>query len=130
MLRFSQTVRSPSLVMAWGITPMERRAVLGFLRTSAPSMMAVPEVMSSKVVIIRIRVDLPAPLGLSRPKISPSSTAKETPSTAVKFPKRFTMSMTWIAWFGISGLLLWLWEQGLQPSFREQDSSYYYPLAT
>src|SRR6185437_3574764 len=85
MLRFSHTVRSPSLVMAWGITPMERRAVSGALRTSAPSMMAVPEVISSRVVIIRISVDLPAPLGPSRPKISPSSTAKETPSAAFHF---------------------------------------------
>src|SRR5437660_591368 len=98
MLRFSQTVRSPSLVMACGITPMLRRALLGSWRTSKPSISPVPSVISSRVVIMRMSVDLPAPLGPSNPKISPSATSKETPSTAVKFPKRFTMFLTEMAW--------------------------------
>ena len=37
---------------------------------------------------MRIVVDLPAPLAPRKPKISPSSTSRETPSTAVKAPKR------------------------------------------
>src|SRR5581483_5288004 len=43
------------------------------------------------VVSMRMSVDLPAPFGPSRPKISPSSTAKLMPSTAVKSPKRFVI---------------------------------------
>src|SRR5215475_9726544 len=42
-------------------------------------------------------VDLPAPFGPSRPKISPRRTAKLTWSTAVKLPKRRTRSVTVIA---------------------------------
>ena len=42
------------------------------------------------VVIIRIKVDLPAPFGPSSPKISPfPSPLNETSSTAVKSPYRF-----------------------------------------
>src|SRR4051812_12342472 len=46
---------------------------------------------------MRISVDLPAPLGPSRPKISPSSTAKLIPLTAVKSPNFLTMFWTSIA---------------------------------
>ena len=51
-------------------------------------MTTVPLVGGSSVVIIRISVDLPAPFGPSRPKISPSSTAKLMPLTAVKVAER------------------------------------------
>ena len=37
---------------------------------------------------MRIVVDLPAPFAPRKPKISPSPTASETRSTAVKAPKR------------------------------------------
>ena len=46
---------------------------------------------------MRMSVDLPAPLGPSSPKISPSRTSKEIPSTAVKSPKRFVSSRTSMA---------------------------------
>ena len=49
------------------------------------------------MVIIRISVDFPAPLGPSNPKISPSFTLKETSSTAVKSPYFLTMCSTSIA---------------------------------
>src|SRR5579872_5811272 len=48
-------------------------------------------------VIMRIRVDFPAPFGPSSPKISPSFTLNETSSTAVKSPYFFTMCSTSIA---------------------------------
>src|SRR5947209_14286284 len=77
-------------------------------------MSAVPAVISSRVVIMRMSVDLPAPFGPSNPKISPSATSKETPSTAVKFPKRFTMFLTEIAaTSAISPFHLGRWNQHL-----------------
>src|SRR6185503_15994786 len=60
-------------------------------------MTAVPDVGGNSVTIMRMRVDFPAPLGPSSPKISPGATAKEMPSTAVKSPKRLTMLRTSIA---------------------------------
>jgi len=48
--------------------------------------MARPLVMGTSVVIMRMRVLLPAPLGPSRPKISPSATEKLTLLTASKAP--------------------------------------------
>ena len=60
-------------------------------------MWAVPPVIGMRVVIIRIRVDFPAPLGPSSPKISPSPTLNEMSSTAVKSPYFLTMCDTAIA---------------------------------
>ena len=57
-------------------------------------MTAVPDVGGSSVTIMRISVDLPAPFGPSRPKISPGATENEMPSTAVKSPNRLTMFRT------------------------------------
>src|SRR5208283_3997016 len=54
--------------------------------TSKPLMRACPAVRGNSVVIIRMSVDLPAPFGPRRPKISPCCTLKETSSTAVKSP--------------------------------------------
>ena len=64
---------------------------------SKPLTSAVPAVGGSSVASIRISVDLPAPLGPSRPKISPSSTAKLMPLTAVKSPNFLTMFWTSMA---------------------------------
>ena len=86
MMRFSSTLSSRSLVIACGITPITRRTSSGCVTMSWPPMSAVPPVGSSSVVIMRMRVDLPAPFGPSRPNTSPSSTPKVTPLTAVKSP--------------------------------------------
>ena len=94
---FSSTVRSISLVSACGITPIVRRASSGSVRTSYPEILATPEVMGMRVVIIRINVDLPAPFGPSRPNISPSFTKNETSSTAVNSPNFLTMWSTSMA---------------------------------
>src|SRR5712691_10506590 len=97
MFRFSSTVRSRSLVSACGITPMARRTASGSFCTSCPATRAVPAVIGISVVIIRMRVDLPAPFGPSSPKISPSFTSKETSLTAVKSPYFLTMRSTSMA---------------------------------
>src|ERR1700675_2014631 len=60
--------------------------------TSNPLTDALPEVGSSNPHRMRMVVDLPAPLGPRKPKISPRWTARLTWSTAVNVPKRLTKS--------------------------------------
>src|SRR5213079_383620 len=86
-----------------GMTPIDWRTPSDSLITSNPLISAVPAVGCSSVTSMRISVDLPAPLGPSRPKISPSSTAKLMPSTAVKSPNFLRMLRTSIAFIGSSG---------------------------
>src|SRR5512142_1037116 len=97
MTRFSRTLSSRSLVIAWGMTPMHRRTPSASAATSNPPTAARPPVGGTSVVSMRMSVDLPAPLGPSSPNVSPSATSKEIPSTAVKSPKRFTSPCTSIA---------------------------------
>src|SRR5262245_13020333 len=52
--------------------------------------MALPDVGGRSPHRIRMVVDLPAPFGPRKPKISPRDTSSETLSTAVKSPKRLT----------------------------------------
>ncbi len=61
---------------------MHWRTALASRTTSNPLMRAVPSVGGTSVVNMRMRVDLPAPLGPSKPKISPFSTLKFKWSTA------------------------------------------------
>ena len=91
MRMFSSTLSSRSLVIACGITPIARRTPSAWRTTSNPPTLAVPEEGGIRVVNMRMRVDLPAPFGPSNPKISPRSTVKLIPSTAVKSPKRFVI---------------------------------------
>ena len=67
---------------------MRRRAASGSRATSTPATRAVPEVIESSVVSMRIVVDLPAPFGPRKPKISPASTRRSTPRTASTTPAR------------------------------------------
>src|ERR1700733_15002385 len=85
---FSAQVRSGSLVIFCGITPMLLRTALGSRITSYPATVAVPLVGGTNVVSMRISVLLPAPFGPSKPKISPLCTVKLTLSTASSAPKR------------------------------------------
>src|ERR1700730_8188591 len=96
-MRFSSTLSSRSVVIAWGMTPIERRTSSCCLTTSKPLTRALPEVGSSSVVSMRMSVDLPAPFGPRRPNTSPSSTSKVIPLTAVKPPNFLTMFWTSIA---------------------------------
>ena len=58
----------------------------GSRATSKPSTVTRPPVGFTRVVIAPIVVVLPAPLGPSSPKISPSRTAKSIPVTASGAP--------------------------------------------
>src|SRR5215470_17460955 len=76
---------------------MLRRISSGWVLTSNPPTVAVPEVGARSPQRMRIAVDLPAPLGPRKPKISPGRTSSETLLTATKSPKRFTSLSRWTA---------------------------------
>ena len=63
---FSRAVSSGSDVNACGITPSTWRTPSASFTMSCPPMRAVPEVGGVSVVIMRIRVVLPAPFGPSK----------------------------------------------------------------
>src|SRR5579863_4538162 len=115
MSRFSSALKSRSLVMACGITPIDSRTSSGDWTTSLPLMRAVPSVGSMSVVSMRIRVDLPAPFGPSRPKISPCSTLKLIWSTAVNLPKRLV-----ICWTSMSAMRILLRRRDRHRDVRRQ----------
>jgi len=68
---------------------MRRRTSRDSRNTSRPATRALPEVAGRKPDSIRIVVLLPAPLGPSRPTISPRPTWNDTFSTAVRPANRF-----------------------------------------
>ena len=84
--RFSHTVSARSRVFVWGTTPISCLAIAGWRTTSTPPTNASPDVGITRVVSMLAVVVLPAPLGPSRPKISPSQTVRLSPSTAVTPP--------------------------------------------
>src|ERR1035441_7492166 len=89
MLRFFTALRSRSVVMACGITPMLLRTSFAWRTTSKPLIRAVPVVGGTSVVSMRMSVDLPAPLGPSSPNTSPWPMLKLKASTAQNSPNRF-----------------------------------------
>src|SRR5579875_194856 len=73
---------------------MRRFTSMGCSITSKPQTRAVPPVGARKPAIIRMVVDLPAPLGPRKPSTSPRPTAKLTSSTATIGPKCFERDWT------------------------------------
>jgi hypothetical protein len=65
---------------------MLRRTVSRCRTTSYPATRAPPEVGFARVHRILIVVDLPAPLGPRKPKVSPGWTSKLMPRTASTCP--------------------------------------------
>src|SRR5947209_3315828 len=74
---------------------MCRRAATGSSAMSTPATTTRPVVGRRYPVITRMVVVLPAPLGPSKPRTSPSLTSKVTSSMAVVRPKRRLTPMTW-----------------------------------
>src|SRR3954453_19185659 len=70
-----------------GRYPIHLFAGMGFYTMSKPPTVTEPDVGGIKPVIMRILVDLPAPLGPKKPSTSPRSTEKETAFTASFSPK-------------------------------------------
>src|SRR5437588_4998540 len=80
---------------------MSRLAGMGFSSISNPPTEMAPEVGGMKPVIMRMVVDLPAPLGPRKPSTSPRSTQKETSFTASFGPNallRFLARIIWWMW--------------------------------
>src|SRR5438876_440715 len=76
---------------------MRRFTSIGCSSTSSPHTETAPALGGMKPVIMRMVVDLPAPLGPRNPSTSPFPTSKETPSTARFDPKdllRFSTLIT------------------------------------
>ncbi len=85
--RFSETVSCMSRVLFWVTTPMRRLTATVSLTTSWPATHARPPVGATRVVSMPMVVDLPAPLGPSRPKNSPCGTSRSMPRTASTSPR-------------------------------------------
>jgi hypothetical protein len=82
--RFSQTVSWRSRVFCWETIPLSCLARAGCAAISTPARNARPDVGTTRVVSIPAVVVFPAPLGPSRPKISPDRTSRLRWSTAAK----------------------------------------------
>src|SRR5574340_1176577 len=74
--------------------PMSAFIFSASVRTSNPATVPEPPVGAKIPVSMRIVVDLPAPFGPRKPKISPFCTSKLTPFTTMKLPKRFSRFLT------------------------------------
>src|SRR5664280_2491135 len=79
---FSDTVNWRSSVFCWLTIPRICLARAGWATTSIPPTKAWPAVGTTRVVSMPAVVVLPAPLGPSRPKISPWATSRSRHSTA------------------------------------------------
>src|ERR1051325_12187946 len=75
---------------------MSRLAGIGFSAISYPPTVIRPSVGGMKPVIMRMEVDLPAPLGPRNPSTSPRSTENEMPFTARFVPNALTKFSTLI----------------------------------
>ncbi|GAA3312850.1 hypothetical protein GCM10020219_023620 [Nonomuraea dietziae] len=64
------------------------------LRYGLPPISALPESAASSPRMTRIVVDLPAPLGPTKPVTCPGSTVNDIPSSATVDPKRLRTSLT------------------------------------
>src|SRR5688500_3306595 len=76
---------------------------MGFSTMSNPPTVIFPLVGGMKPVIIRMLVDLPAPLGPRNPRTSPRSTVNEMPFTATFGPNVFVKFSTLIMLAPIGG---------------------------
>src|SRR5689334_6994875 len=77
-----------------GMKPREDLACSGSRARSWPLIVIRPAVGLSSPAIMRMVVVLPAPLGPRKPWISPGSTERLTPSTAVNDPYLLTSAST------------------------------------
>src|SRR6478736_3069725 len=92
MVALSSTDIDSKVSGTWKVRarPSAARASGGRRVTSASAKETVPEVTGRSPVRQLKKVDLPAPLGPIRPRMSPSSTETEASSTALKAPNALT----------------------------------------
>src|SRR5690242_14153568 len=86
-----------SRLSSCGTTPISDRASFDCRGSSCPSTRSRPSSAIAWPVSSRIVVDLPAPLGPSRPRQIPSGTSRSRPFTAVIGPKLLTTPLSSIA---------------------------------
>src|SRR5436190_1711650 len=79
--------------MSCGTSPMRRLVALPSSPTGTPPMVTDPRSGMARPHSMATVVDLPAPLGPSRPTISPAFTSSVTPETAAFFPYDFHRSL-------------------------------------
>src|SRR6201988_2589507 len=93
-MTFSSTVMPTKVCGTWKVRASPRRARASGDRVvmSWPSKSTLPEVKARSPVRQLKKVDLPAPFGPIRPRMSPCSKVTEAASTALKLPKAFVMS--------------------------------------
>ena len=94
MSRLSFTLSFLSRTEFWNTIPFTFLISSSSLPNSRPQIIAVPEVFPNIVQSMLIVVDLPAPFSPRNANISPSSTSKEIPSTAVCSLYFFVRSLT------------------------------------
>ena len=70
------------MAISWGTTPMAARASRGRSSMSRPQIETLPVVFLVRPARMLMKVDLPAPLGPSRPKIEPRGIARSMPFSA------------------------------------------------
>src|SRR5258708_31083929 len=94
MVTLSSTDIDSNVSGAWRLRarPSRARASGGWCVTSTPAKCTVPEVGGRSPVRQLKKVDLPAPFGPIRPRISPCSKVTEAASTALKLPKALVTS--------------------------------------
>ena len=86
-IRFSRPVACGSSPDFWFTQPMASRTLPGCRTTSKPATKASPASGRESVVRIFTVVDLPAPLGPSRPNTVPLAAARLTPLSARTSPR-------------------------------------------
>src|SRR5882762_3455376 len=127
MVALSSTDIDSKVSGTWNVraSPSAARASGGRCVTSAPANVTVPDVTGRSPVRQLKKVDLPAPLGPIRPRMSPSSTATEALSTALKAPNALVMPRASISMAGHRlrrsrfGLARTMAEQRQQPARQE-----------
>src|SRR5258707_9628835 len=94
IITFSSTDMPSNVCGTWNVraSPSCARASGGKSVMSWPSNKTVPDVEKRSPVRKLNRVDLPAPFGPIRPRMSPCASVTEAPSTALKLPKAFVTS--------------------------------------
>src|SRR5216683_208466 len=91
IITFSSTDMLSNVCGTWNVraSPRRARASGGMLVMSWPSNNTLPDVDRMSPVRQLKKVDLPAPFGPIRPRMSPCSSVTEAASTALKLPKAF-----------------------------------------
>ena len=74
-------------LISCGTMPMQALAAASSVSMSWPNTTTLPELLFTSELTMPMMVDLPAPLGPSRAKNSPSSTSRLTPRSASTPPR-------------------------------------------